>query len=112
KETQLASLELSLESTELAGQCEDGYGCAYSATIAWRDARTPLPMEANPRAVFEHMFGASDSTEREAPLRRLRKDRMPRDSGAHCLVRRARQHRTRSAAPPPAEAPDPSRFGR
>src|SRR4029453_3113737 len=78
KETQLASLELSLESNELVGQCEDGYGCAYSATIAWRDAKTPLPMEANPRAVFEHLFGAGDSTEREARLRRLRADaRLP-----------------------------------
>ena len=62
KESQLASLELSLESNDLVGQCEDGYGCAYSATIAWRDATTPLPMESNPRAVFEHLFGASDSS--------------------------------------------------
>jgi hypothetical protein len=80
KETQLASLELSLESNELVGQCEDGYGCAYSATVAWRNATTPLPMEANPRAVFEHLFGASDSTEREARLRRLQADRSLLDS--------------------------------
>ena len=53
-DTQLASLELSLESNELVGQCEDGYGCAYSATLAWRDANTPLPMETNPRAVFRN----------------------------------------------------------
>ena len=86
KETQLASLELSLESNELVGQCEDGYGCAYSATIAWRDAMTPLPMEANPRAVFEHLFGASDSTEREARLRRLRADRSLLDSVAEELA--------------------------
>jgi hypothetical protein len=86
KDTQLASLELSLESNDLVGQCEDGYGCAYSATIAWRDATTPLPMEANPRAVFEHMFGASDSTEREARLRRLRKDRSLLDSVAEELA--------------------------
>src|SRR3989442_3147008 len=80
KETQLASLELSLESNDLVGQCEDGYGCAYSATIAWRDATTPLPMEPNPRAVFEHLFGATDSTEREARLRSLRRDRSILDS--------------------------------
>ncbi|MCE2543757.1 MAG: DUF1552 domain-containing protein [Acidobacteria bacterium] len=41
EDTQLASLELSLEANELVGQCEDGYGCAYSATLAWRDANTP-----------------------------------------------------------------------
>ena len=79
-DTQLASLELSLEANELVGQCEDGYGCAYSATLAWRDANTPLPMETNPRAVFEHLFGAVGSTGREARLRALRMDKSILDS--------------------------------
>ena len=80
EDTQLASLELSLEANELVGQCEDGYGCAYSATIAWRDANTPMPMETNPRAVFEHLFGAVGSTGREARLRALRMDKSILDS--------------------------------
>ena len=71
---------ITVPSNDLVGQCEDGYGCAYSATISWRDATTPLPMEANPRAVFEHLFGASDSTERGAWLRRLQRDRSLLDS--------------------------------
>jgi uncharacterized protein DUF1552 len=75
KETQLASLELALESYDLVGQCEDGYGCAYSATIAWRNAKTPLPMEADPRAVFERLFGVSDSTDRQSRLSQIRRDR-------------------------------------
>ena len=79
-DTQLASLELSLEANELVGQCEDGYGCAYSATLAWRDANTPLPMETNPRAVFEHLFGAVGSTGREARLQALRMDKSILDS--------------------------------
>ena len=79
-DTQLASLELSLEANELVGQCEDGYGCAYSATLAWRDANTPLPMETNPRAVFEHLFGAVGSTGREARLRALQADKSILDS--------------------------------
>ena len=79
-DTQLASLELSLEANELVGQCEDGYGCAYSATIAWRDANTPLPMQTDPRAVFEHLFGAVDSTEPAARARALRRDRSILDS--------------------------------
>ena len=79
-DTQLASLELSLEANELVGQCEDGYGCAYSATLAWRDANTPLPMETNPRAVFEHLFGAVGSTGREARLRALAADKSILDS--------------------------------
>ena len=80
EDTQLASLELSLEANELVGQCEDGYGCAYSATLAWRDANTPMPMETNPRAVFEHLFGAVGSTESEARRRALRRDRSILDS--------------------------------
>ena len=79
-DTQLASLELSLEANELVGQCEDGYGCAYSATLAWQDANTPLPMETNPRAVFEHLFGAVGSTGREARLRALKADKSILDS--------------------------------
>ena len=79
-DTQLASLELSLEANELVGQCEDGYGCAYSATLAWQDANTPLPMETNPRAVFEHLFGAVGSTGREARLRALAADKSILDS--------------------------------
>ena len=72
--TQLASLELAMESYDLVGQCEDGYGCAYSATIAWRNATTALPMEANPRRVFERLFGVTDSTDRRARLAQIRRD--------------------------------------
>lgn len=80
EDTQLASLELSLEANELVGQCEDGYGCAYSATLAWRDANTPMPMQTNPRAVFEHLFGSVGSTETKARLQALRRDRSILDS--------------------------------
>ena len=80
EDTQLASLELSLEANELVGQCEDGYGCAYSATLAWRDANTPMPMQTNPRAVFEHLFGVVGSTETKARLQALRRDRSILDS--------------------------------
>jgi Protein of unknown function (DUF1552) len=80
RETQIASLELSLEANDLVGQCEDGYGCAYSATLAWKDANTPLPMETDPRAVFERLFGATGSTEQEARLRGFRRDQSLLDS--------------------------------
>ena len=91
EDTQLASLELSLEANELVGQCEDGYGCAYSATIAWRDANTPVPMQTNPRAVFEHLFGASGSTGKEARARALRLDRSILDSVSDELTGLVRQ---------------------
>src|SRR5262245_29063833 len=57
KYTQLASLEMSLESPEIVGACESAYGCAYYDTISWRNETTPLPMENRPRAIFERLFG-------------------------------------------------------
>ena len=75
KETQLTSLELALDSVEVLGACDQGYSCAYANTISWRTPTTPLPMENDPRAVFERLFGAADSTDASARLARLREDR-------------------------------------
>src|SRR5260370_390783 len=63
KHTQLASLEVGLESAEVVGACESAYGCAYYNTISWRNETTPLPMENRPRVVFERLFGDSGSTD-------------------------------------------------
>jgi hypothetical protein len=75
KETQLASLELGIESNAMLGTCDGGSSCAYTNTIAWRTPTTPLPTERDPRAVFERLFGTSGSTEKQARLARLRRDR-------------------------------------
>ena len=80
KETQLASLEMTLEYTEMLGACDAGYACAYSNTIAWRGPTTPLPMEIDPRAVFERLFGDGDTTDRAARLSRIAEDRSILDS--------------------------------
>ena len=80
KETQLASLELATESTDLLGTCSLGYSCAYNNTIAWRTPTTPLPMENNPRNVFERLFGASDSTDPKVRLSEIQTDRSVLDS--------------------------------
>src|SRR4029079_17361759 len=65
-ETQLASLELSMDAPNNAGACTGNLSCVYTHTISWRTATQPLPMEHNPRAVFEKLFGDSGSTERGA----------------------------------------------
>jgi len=79
KETQLGSLELALEGRDFAGSCDAGYSCAYTNTISWRSATTPLPMENDPRAIFERLFGDGgvDPAARQA---RLRDDRSILDS--------------------------------
>jgi Protein of unknown function (DUF1552) len=63
KYTQLASLEVGLESAEVVGACESAYGCAYYNTISWHNDTTPLPMENRPRAIFERLFGDSGATD-------------------------------------------------
>lgn len=80
KQTQLASLELCLDSSELIGGCDAGYSCAYANTLSWSDPSTPLPMENQPRAVFERLFGDSDDTSRAARLARIQEDRSVLDS--------------------------------
>jgi hypothetical protein len=75
RQTQLASFEVSLEATDMAGACDVGFSCAYVNTLCWRSPTTPLPMENNPRAAFERLFGDSDSTDPAARLARIRSER-------------------------------------
>lgn len=63
KATQLSSLEISLEAPGLAGACDQNYSCAYTNTVSWRTPTIPLPMESNPRNVFERLFGDSGSSD-------------------------------------------------
>jgi hypothetical protein len=74
KETQLASIELGIESNAMVGNCDGGASCAYTNTTAWRNPTTPLPIENDPRAVFERLFGASGSTDKGARLARIKRD--------------------------------------
>ena len=78
--TPLASLELSIDKEANAGQCTSGLSCAYTQTISWRTPTMPLPMENNPRAVFERLFGDSGSTDPAVRLARMREKRSILDS--------------------------------
>ncbi len=80
QETQLGSLELALDENDVFGSCDIGFSCLYTSTIAWRDANTPLPMETNPRLVFERLFGDIGTTDPAVRLQRIRKDRSLLDS--------------------------------
>lgn len=80
KRTQLASLELGLHANDTLGQCEKGWSCAYLNTISWRTPNTPLPIEYRPRAVFERMFGDSDSTDAITRRARMGSERSLLDS--------------------------------
>ena len=87
RQTQLASLELGLHANDIVGQCEKGWSCAYMNTLSWRTPTTPLPVEYRPRAVFERLFGDSDSTDPAVRRARLQKDRSILDSVTEAATR-------------------------
>jgi uncharacterized protein DUF1552 len=79
-ETQLPSLELSMDVPANAGACTGNLSCVYTHTLSWRSPTQPLPMEWNPRAVFERLFGDSGSTDWKARASRLRQRKSILDS--------------------------------
>ena len=85
-ETQVASLELAMDPANNAGACTGNLSCVYTHTLSWRSKTQPLPMEFNPRAVFEKLFGDSGSTERAAREARLRQHRSILDSVSEKLA--------------------------
>ena len=72
RDTQLPSLELSMDLAAMVGQCDNGYACVYQNCLAWSSPTTPLPPEAHPRMVFEQLFGEGGSAEERRAALRLR----------------------------------------
>lgn len=64
-QTRLSSLELSCDGVRKSGVCDSGYSCAYQFNLSWRGESTPMTPEANPRLVFERLFGAGSKEERQ-----------------------------------------------
>ena len=75
KHTQLASLEIGMESAEVVGACESAYSCAYYNTVSWLNETTPLPMENRPRVIFERMFGDSGTTDPKIRMQRMKENK-------------------------------------
>ena len=76
QETPLPSLELGLEGADTVngvGTCDVGFSCAYQNRLAWSGPSTPLPVETNPRVVFDRLFGNIDSTDPAVRRARLRR---------------------------------------
>jgi len=79
QDTPLPSLELATEDfTGYVGGCSPGFSCAYMNTLCWSTPNTPLPMETNPRAAFERLFGLAASADARAA--RIRRERSILDS--------------------------------
>jgi hypothetical protein len=80
RDTQLSSLQLTVDDNSLLGSCDLGYSCAYSSTLSWLTPTLPLMAENNPRLIFERLFGASDRTDQGVRAARLQQDRSLLDS--------------------------------
>jgi hypothetical protein len=72
--TRFPSLELSCDPERPSGGCDSGYACAYSYNISWTSATTPMTPEANPRQLFERLFGEGPPGQRAEHLKRRRQE--------------------------------------
>ena len=79
-DTQVPSLQLSLDPPNNAGACTGNLSCVYTHTLSWRSPTLPLPTESNPRAVFETLFGDSGTTDPKARAARLQQHKSLLDS--------------------------------
>jgi hypothetical protein len=78
-DTVFPSLQIATEDfTGYVGACDVGYSCAYMNTISWKTPTSPMPLETNPRVVFERMFGRPGSTEQR--ILRMQQNRSILDS--------------------------------
>jgi hypothetical protein len=71
QETQFSSLELGVEPASLVGSCDIGYSCTYTNGLSWRSPSVALPVMANPRDVFERLFGDGDTVNEAARIAQL-----------------------------------------
>lgn len=89
KDSPLQSLQITLDHDIIVGSCENGYSCVYQHTFSWKSPTTPMPMESNPRAVFERLFGeGGNAAERMA---RLKQDRSVLDLAREDMSRLKRR---------------------
>lgn len=73
--TKFRSLELGIEEGKQIGSCDPGYSCAYSHTISWRNERTPIVKDCDPRSVFDRLFSNRDPLESAESRARREGDR-------------------------------------
>lgn len=72
--TRFPSLELTCETSRPTGNCDSGYSCAYQFNLSWSGPTTPMTAEANPRLVFERLFGAGPPDQRLENMKRRRQE--------------------------------------
>ena len=72
--TRFPSLELTCDASRNSGACDSGYACAYQFNISWSSPTTPMAPEANPRMLFERLFGSGPAGQRADNLKRRQQE--------------------------------------
>jgi len=67
--TRFDSLQLSGDKSQVAGQCDSGYSCAYQYALSWKSPTQPLPSMNDPKQIFERLF-KKDKLDEKTKLRR------------------------------------------
>jgi hypothetical protein len=75
---QIVAQQIGQDTPGYVGACSPGFNCVYLNTVSWSSPSTPLPMDINPRVVFERMFGQAGSPAQRAA--RIRDERSMLDS--------------------------------
>ena len=57
RDTPLPSLEIGTDLIAQVGNCDNGFACVYMNSLSWASPTAPNPTEADPRVVFERLFG-------------------------------------------------------
>jgi hypothetical protein len=92
--TKLPSLELGLQAARSAGNCDQGFSCAYHAHISWRSPTQPNPRELNPRAVFDRLFASTALSGSKRLWRGVTQPQHPGPGDGQCEIpQRPHQHR-------------------
>ena len=95
EQTRFPSLELGMEDSRQAGDCDSGYSCAYTNNLAWKSETQPLPPMLDPRILFERLFGsgAALSPEDRARQSKYRRSILDFVTGDTKASGRSRPHR-------------------
>lgn len=73
--TRFSSLEMTCDANRKSAGCDSGYACSYVYNVSWKNPTTPMTPEANPRLMFERLFGAGSHGERTANALRRQQTR-------------------------------------
>ena len=91
-QSRFASLELGLEASAQAGNCDSGYSCAYASNMSWRGPSNPMAKETDPGEVFDRLFAGQ--TVKETKQAKSQREKFRKSVLDYALEDAKRLHQT------------------